>query len=103
MWLYVCFKYITLSVCVKSMDSNWILSFTKPIMTERNVRDTARYTAIVGDMTEPYCQVSGCTAWLLSHSSRQADVLKQGHAVYCFPQFPWLTQSLAVNCTALLF
>ena len=39
---------------------------------------------IAGDVTEPYCQVSGL---LLSHSGRQTDGLKQGllsTAFLCF-------------------
>ena len=54
------------------MDSNQVLSHTKPIVNGDKCHGcavivgdmkshTARYTTIAGDMTESYCQVSGCT------------------------------------------
>ena len=51
---------------------------------------TARYAVIVGDITEPYCQVGRYTAWLLSHSGRQEDVLKRGMLSTAFLSFPGL-------------
>ena len=53
------------------------------------------YATIAGDMTEPHCQVSGCTVWLCSTAEIRWNGLKWGilsTAFVCF-YVPWLTRS----------
>ena len=51
------------------MENNGVLSHTEPLVTGEKCQG---YAEIAGDMTEPYCQVSGYTMRLLSLSSTQA-------------------------------